>query len=67
MPPKKKAKTGEKRILKEFLLILGTLSNLYEKKGDHGRAKSFSGAVKSLGSFARPFSIENPTLELIFE
>ena len=27
MPPKKKAKTGEKRILKEFLLILGTLSN----------------------------------------
>lgn len=35
-------------------MILGTLSNLYEKKGDHGRAKSFSGAVKSLERFASP-------------
>ena len=33
-------------------MILGTLSNLYEKKGDHGRAKSFNTAAKKLGSFA---------------
>ena len=52
MPPKKKTKTNEKRTLKDFLLILGSLSNLYEKKGDQGRAKSFAGAVKSLESFA---------------
>jgi len=53
MPPKKKAKRLE---LKEFLFILGTLSNLYEKKGDHLRAKSFSGAVRSLERVAAPYS-----------
>ena len=42
----------EKKTLKDFILILATLANLYETEGDQGRAKSFNAAAKSLESFA---------------
>jgi hypothetical protein len=49
----KKAKTEDKRKLKDFIVILTTLANLYEAEDDQGRAKSFNAAAKSLESFAK--------------
>jgi hypothetical protein len=49
----KKAKTEDKRKLKDFIVILTTLANLYEAADDQGRAKSFNAAAKSLESFAQ--------------
>ena len=51
MPPKKKAKTTAKRTMQDFVLVLSTLSNLYEREGDARRAQSFSASAKSLEKF----------------
>jgi hypothetical protein len=47
MPPRKKQKT-----LRDFTLVLSTISNLYEEKGDVGRSRSFSTASTNLCAFA---------------
>ena len=48
--PKKKAKTGN--TLQDFIFTLSTISNLYERQGDAGRAKSFEVASENLTKFA---------------
>jgi len=47
---KKKAKTGN--TLQDFIFTLSTISNLYERQGDAGRAKSFKVASENLTKFA---------------
>jgi hypothetical protein len=47
MPPRKKQKT-----LRDFTLVLSTISNLYEEQGDVGRSRSFSTASTNLCAFA---------------
>ena len=47
---KKKAKTGN--TLQDFIFTLSTISNLYERQGDAGRAKSFEVASENLTKFA---------------
>ena len=47
MSPRKKQKT-----LRDFTLVLSTISNLYEEKGDVGRSRSFSTASTNLCTFA---------------
>jgi len=47
MPPRKKQKT-----LRDFTLVLSTISNHYEEKGDVGRSRSFSTASTNLCAFA---------------
>lgn len=47
-----KRTTGDKRKLPDFILILSTLSNLYEEQEDAGRAKSFKVASENLSKFA---------------
>jgi len=42
MPPK---------TMQDFVLVLSTLSNLYEREGDARRAQSFSASAKSLEKF----------------
>ena len=51
MAPRKKAKKNEKTV-KDFALMLGTISNLYESKGDVGRSKSFATAAANITAFA---------------
>ncbi|MBJ62406.1 MAG: hypothetical protein CMB57_04055 [Euryarchaeota archaeon] len=48
MPPRKKQKTT----LRDFTLVLSTISNLYQEKGDVGRSKSFSNASTNLCAYA---------------
>ena len=47
---KKKAKKGN--TLQDFIFILSTISILYERQGDAGRAKSFKVASENLTKFA---------------
>ena len=49
---KLKTMVEDKRTLKDFVLILGSIANKYETLGDVGRAKSFNTAAKKLSSFA---------------
>jgi len=51
MAPRKKAKKNEKTV-KDFALMLETISDLYESKGDVGRSKSFATAAANITAFA---------------
>jgi len=58
---KQKQKTGQ--TLQDFILVLSTLSNLYEEREDAGRAKSFQVASENLNKFAELTGKTNAVLK----